>query len=109
MPAQGLGVRVETEKNGLVDERVFLLSPGAFLDFLASGSDNGLDFITVDQTSNIRIADLSSREAKGWYFLEKIPETEMYKDRTCNPSCGERLSQRFQRLRREGRKRLQSR
>jgi len=62
LPAQGLGVRVETEKNGLVDERVLLLSPGAFLDFLASGSDNRLDFITVDQTSNVRVGDLSSRE-----------------------------------------------
>jgi len=61
-PAQGLGVRVETEKDSLVDERVLLLSPGAFLDFLASRSDNGLDFIAVDQTSNIRVRNLSSGE-----------------------------------------------
>jgi hypothetical protein len=64
LPAQGLGVRIETEKDSLVDERVLLLSPGTFLDFLAGRSDNRLDFIAVDQTSNIRVGDLGSREAE---------------------------------------------
>ena len=64
MPAQGLGVGVETEKNSLVDEGVLLLGPGAFLNFLTGGSDNRLNLITVDQTSNIRVGDFSSREAK---------------------------------------------
>ena len=65
LPAQSLCVGVKTEKNGLVDERIFLLGPGAFLNFLAGRSDNRLDFIAIDQTSNIRVGDFSSREAKG--------------------------------------------
>jgi hypothetical protein len=65
LPAQGLGVGVETEKNSLVDKRIFLLGPGAFLSLLAGGSNNRLDFIAIDQTSNIRVGDFSSREAKG--------------------------------------------
>ena len=64
MPAQSFGVRVETEKDSLVDERVFLLSPRTFLNFLASRSDDRLDFVTIDQTSNIRVGDLSGREAE---------------------------------------------
>jgi hypothetical protein len=47
------------------------LSPGAFLNFLAGRSDNRLDFIAVDQTSNIRVGDLSSRKAKGMIFLKR--------------------------------------
>ena len=65
LPAQGLGVGVETEKNSLVDKRIFLLGPGPFLSFLASGSDNRLNFIAIDQTSNIGVGDFSRRETKG--------------------------------------------
>ena len=65
LPAQGLGVGVETEKNSLVDERIFLLGPGAFLNFLAGRSDNRLDLIAIDQTSNIGVGDFSRRETKG--------------------------------------------
>ena len=65
LPAQGLGIGIETEKYSLVDERIFLLGPGTFLSFLAGGSDNRLNFIAIDQTSNIGVGDFSSREAKG--------------------------------------------
>ena len=108
MPAQGLGVGVETEKNSLVDERIFLLGPGAFLSFLASGSDNRLNFIAIDKTCNVRVGDFSRREAKEYYF-RKITEKADIKTHTCNLSCEERLSQRFQILRQEDRKHLESR
>ena len=40
---QGSGVRVEMEKDSLVDERIFLLGPGVFLSFLTGGTDNRSD------------------------------------------------------------------
>jgi len=64
LPANGLGVRVETEEDGLVDKGVLLLCPGTFLDFLASRADNGLDLVAVDQASNVRVGDLGGREAE---------------------------------------------
>ena len=64
MPANGLGVRVETEEDGLVDKGVLLLCPGTFLDFLASRADNGLDLVAVDQASNVWVGDLGGREAE---------------------------------------------
>jgi hypothetical protein len=64
LPANGLGVRVETEEDSLVDEGVLLLCPGTFLDFLASRANNGLDLVAVDQASNVRVGDLGGREAE---------------------------------------------
>jgi hypothetical protein len=64
LPANGLGVRVETEEDSLVDKGVLLLCPGTFLDFLASRANNRLDLITVDQASDIRVGDLGGREAE---------------------------------------------
>lgn len=63
LPAQGLCVRVQTEENALVVERVLLLGPGAFLDFLASGTDNGLDLGAVDETGDVRVRDLGGGQA----------------------------------------------
>ena len=108
MPAQSLGVGVETEKNSLVDERIFLLGPRTFLSFLASGSDNRLNFIAIDQTRNVRVGDFSRRKAKEYYF-RKVTEKADIKIHTCNLSCEEKLSQRFQILHQEDRKRLESR
>ena len=68
LSALGLGIRVETEKNSLVDERVLLLGPGTFLGFLAGRSNNGLDFVAVDQASDVRVGDLSHREAERYTF-----------------------------------------
>lgn len=62
MSAQGLGIRVQTEENTLVDEGVLLLGPGAFLDFLAGGADNGLDLSAVDEAGDIGVGDLGSGE-----------------------------------------------
>jgi len=64
LSANGLGVRVETEENSLVDKGVLLLCPGTFLNFLASGANNGLDLVAVDQASNIWVGDLGGREAE---------------------------------------------
>ena len=64
MPANGLGVRVKTEEDSLVDQGVLLLCPGTFLDFLASRADNGLDLVAVDQASNVWVGDLGGREAE---------------------------------------------
>ena len=80
MSAQGLGVGVETEENSLVDERIFLLGPGAFLYFLAGRSDNRLDFIAIDQTSNVRVADFSRREAKGIITLRTMTRKRRHED-----------------------------
>jgi len=48
MSAKGLGVWVKTEKDSFVDQGIFLLCPRALLDFLASRSDDRLNFIAVD-------------------------------------------------------------
>ena len=64
MPANGLGVRIQTEEDSLVDKGILLLCPGTFLDFLASGANNGLDLVAVDQASNVRVGDLGGREAE---------------------------------------------
>lgn len=71
MPANGLGVRVETEQNSLVDKGVLLLRPGTFLNFLASRADNGLDLVAVDQASNVRVGDLGGREAETGKLVKK--------------------------------------
>lgn len=63
MPAEGLGVGVEAEENGLVDQGVLLLCPGALLELLAGGTNNGLDLVAVDQTSNVGVGDLGGGEA----------------------------------------------
>ena len=40
----------------------FLLGPGTLLNFLARGADDGLDFFTVDETSNIGVRNLGGGE-----------------------------------------------
>lgn len=65
MSAKRLGVRVQTEENGLIDEGVLLLRPGALLDLLPSRSNNGLDLVAVDQTGNVGVGDLGGGEASG--------------------------------------------
>ena len=106
MPAQSLGVRIETEENGLVDERVLLLGPGTLLNFLASGPDDGLDFVTVDETSNIGVRNLGGGEAKNpGEGRAKRRSIEL----TSNPSCRPKPCRRYQRLRQEERKHPQSR
>ena len=61
--AQNLRVGVEAVKDGLVHKRVLVLGPGALLVLGLRGADDGLDFIAVDQASNIGVADLSGGEA----------------------------------------------
>lgn len=63
MSAKGLGIRVQTEHNCLVDQWILLLGPWTFLDLLASRTDNGLNLVAVDQTGNVRVADLSGWQA----------------------------------------------
>ena len=106
LPAQGLGVGVETEENSLVDEGVLLLRPGTLLNFLASGADNGLNFVTVDETSNIGVRNLGGGEARnpGEERTEKISIAP-----TSNLSCRPKLCRRYQRLHQEERKHPQSR
>lgn len=60
LPTEGLGVWVQAEEDRLVDQRVLLLCPWAFLDFLTSRTNNRLDFVAVDQASDIWVADLGS-------------------------------------------------
>lgn len=62
LTANGLGVRVEAEEHGLVDKRVLLLCPGAFLDLLASRANDGLDFVAVDEAGDVGVGDLGSGE-----------------------------------------------
>jgi hypothetical protein len=58
--AQGLGVWVELEEKSLIAERVFLLGEWAGLGLEASRADDGLNLVTVDYPSHIRVADLGS-------------------------------------------------
>ena len=106
LPAQGLGVGVETEENGLVDEGVLLLGPGALLNFLASGADDGLDFVTVDETSDIGVRDLGGGEA-GNPREERTKKISIAP--TSNLSCRPKPCRRYQRLHQEERKHPQSR
>jgi len=62
LPAEGLGVGVETEENSPVDEGVLLLCPGPLLDLLASRADDGLDLVTVDEAGDIGVGDLGCGE-----------------------------------------------
>ena len=68
LPADGLRVRVEAEQDGLVDERVLVLCPGALLDLSVGRSDNGLDLIRVDETGDVGVGDLSGGETKSTCF-----------------------------------------
>jgi len=62
LAAEGLGVGVEAEENGLVDKGVLLLGPGALLDLLAGGADDRLDLSAVDEAGDVRVADLGGGE-----------------------------------------------
>lgn len=64
MPDLCLSVGIETEKNAPVDQGILLLSPGTLLYFSTGGTNNGLDFVAVDETGNIRVRNLGGRETK---------------------------------------------
>jgi len=61
--AKSLGVGVETDKNTSVAERVLALGEGTLDDGLASGTDNGLDFVGVDETGKVGVGDDGLRES----------------------------------------------
>ena len=65
MPANRLGVRVKAEEDTSVDEWILLLCPRAFLSLLTSLADDGLDFTAVDNTCDVRVADLGGGQAAG--------------------------------------------
>jgi hypothetical protein len=58
LPTEGLCVRVHTEEDALVVERVLLLCPGPFLDLLACRAHDGLDLSAVNETGNVGVGDL---------------------------------------------------
>lgn len=60
----GLRVRVEAEENPLVGQWILVLSPRAFSNLRAGRSDDSLDHGTVDDSSDIRVANLGSRESE---------------------------------------------
>lgn len=61
LSADGLGVRVETEQNTLVDQWVLVLRPGALLDFRVGRPNDGLDLSAVNETSHVGVGDFG-----GW-------------------------------------------
>lgn len=84
LSAEGLGVRVESEEDSLVSERVLLLGEGPWitkrsqkkskrrwekkkkrtlLDGLTGGSDDRLDLVRVDETGDVGSRDLGGGEA----------------------------------------------
>jgi hypothetical protein len=63
LAAEGLGVRVETEENGLVAEGVLLLGEGTLLDGGTGGTDDRLDLVRVDEAGDVRGGDLGEGEA----------------------------------------------
>lgn len=62
LATESLGVRVEAEENGLVAEGVLLLGEGPLLGGLASGAEDGLDLVRVDDAGNVRVGDLGNGE-----------------------------------------------
>lgn len=62
LSSQGLGVRVESEQDGLVSQGVLLLGEGPLLGRLTGRSDDGLDFIRVDDSGNVVGSDLGGGE-----------------------------------------------
>jgi hypothetical protein len=60
---EDLSVRVETVHDTLVLERVLLLSEGTLVVLVTGGTDNRLNFIRVDETSDIRVGhDVSGQD-----------------------------------------------
>jgi hypothetical protein len=72
LSAQSLCVGVEAEEDGLVDERVLLLRPGAFLELLAGRANDGLDLIAVDQAGDVGVGDLGGGETADEFSYRKI-------------------------------------
>jgi len=62
LTTESLGVRVESEENGLVLEGVLLLGEWPLGDSLAGWSDNRLDLVRVDETGDVGGGDLGGRE-----------------------------------------------
>lgn len=62
LTTKSLGVRVEPEQDGLVPERVLLLGEGPLLGSGTTSSDDGLDFVRVDESGDIGRGDLGSGE-----------------------------------------------
>lgn len=80
LSSEGLGVRVESEEDGLVAERVLLLGEGScsvgqslcqlikgdkrtLLGGRAGGSDDGLDLVRSDESGDVGRGDLGLGEA----------------------------------------------
>jgi hypothetical protein len=63
LSAEGLGVRVQTEEDAFVDERVLLLRPWALLDPGTCRADSRLNLSAVDEASDVRVGDLGSGKA----------------------------------------------
>jgi len=64
LPANSLGVGIETEEDTFVDQWILVLSPWALCDLGIGRSDNSLDHRTVDDTGDIWIAYLGGGEAE---------------------------------------------
>lgn len=69
LSAEGLGVRVESEEDSLVSERVLLLGEGPLLDGLTGGSDDRLDLVRVDETGDVGSRDLGGGEVEARLLL----------------------------------------
>ena len=68
LAADSLSVRVQAEENALVNQGVLVLRPGALLMLGVRGADNRLDFVAVDETSNVGVGDLGGGKA----IIEKL-------------------------------------
>lgn len=106
LPANGLGVGVETEEDALVDQWVLMLSPWTLGDLGVGRSDNGLDHSAVDDASDIGVGDLGSGKAGEESTTGLRAQVDK---RTCSPSCRRKPYRRYRRPRRGGRKRPRSR
>jgi len=58
LATKGLCIWVKTEEDGLVDEGVLLLCPGAFGVLLVGGADGGLDLSAINQAGHVGVGDL---------------------------------------------------
>lgn len=61
LTAQRFCIWIKAEQNSLVDQRVLLLRPRPLVRLGLCRANHGLDLVTVNEPSNVRVGDLGSR------------------------------------------------
>lgn len=86
MPADSLRVWVQAEENSLVDQGVLVLGPRTLLVLRVGRTDDGLNLITVDETSDVGVGNFGGRQASEIIVRTLCHPEDNQWQRTCNPS-----------------------